>query len=135
MEKKEINIDKLINYWTESSDNDYKTMMDMYKTKHFHQSLFIGHLVIEKLSKAVYVKKKEDYPPLIHDLRRLLEKAEINLTEKQVITFDTISRFNINARYDDYKQRFYKLCTEEFTSNWINEINTIREWIKNTLLK
>ncbi len=97
--------------------------------------MFIGHLVIEKLSKAVYVKKKEDYPPLIHDLRRLLEKAEINLTEKQVITFDTISRFNINARYDDYKQRFYKLCTEEFTSNWINEINTIREWIKNTLLK
>ncbi len=36
MENKEINIDKLINYWTESSDNDYKTMMDMYKTKHFH---------------------------------------------------------------------------------------------------
>lgn len=135
MGKKEINIDKLINYWTESSDNDYKTMMDMYKTKHFHWSLFIGHLVIEKLSKAVYVKKIEDYPPLIHDLRRLLEKAEINLTEKQIITFDTISRFNINARYDDYKQRFYKLCTEEFTINWINEINTIREWIKNTLLK
>ena len=108
-------------------------MMDLYKTKHYHWALFLGHLVLEKLSKAVYVKEKEDYPPLIHDLRRLLEKADMKLTENQRIKLDTISRFNINARYDDYKQRFYNLCTEDFTENWINEINTLRKWIKSML--
>ncbi len=134
MAEKEVDIEKLIKYWAESSDNDYQTMMDMFKTKHYHWSLFIGHLVIEKLSKAVYIKNKKDYPPLIHDLRRILEKAGISLTEEQIVTCDTISRFNINARYDDYKQRFYKLCTEEFTTNWISEIKKTREWIKKMLL-
>jgi hypothetical protein len=30
---------------------------------------------------------------------------------------DEITTFNINARYDNYKQDFHKLCTEEFTKN------------------
>ncbi len=135
MEEKEINVEKIIKHWIESSDKDFQTMEDMYKTKHYHWSLFLGHLVIEKLSKAVYVKNKNKYPPLIHDLRRILEKADITLNQERIVIFDTISRFNINARYDDYKQAFYKLCTKEFTTKWFNEIKKKREWIKNTLLK
>ena len=135
MGNKEIDIENLIKHWIDSSDKDYETMVDMYKTKHYNWSLFLGHLVIEKLSKAVYVKNKKKFPPMIHDLRRIHEKADISLSEEQIIIFDTISRFNINARYDDYKQAFYKLCTKEFTIKWISEIKNIREWIKNTLLK
>ncbi len=37
----------------------------------------MGHLVIEKLLKAVYVKSKKEFPPMIHDLRRICEKADI----------------------------------------------------------
>jgi hypothetical protein len=43
---------------------------------------------------------------------------------------DSISRFNINAWYDDYKQSFYKLCNDEFTAEWIDKIKDCRLWIK-----
>ena len=135
MADNKIETEKMIEYWTNSSDTDFDTMTDMFKTKHYHWSLFIGHLVIEKLSKALYVKLKQDFPPLIHDIRRIQEKAGVSLTKEQIVVFDTISRFNINARYDDYKQRFYKLCTKEFTIKWINEIKETREWIKKMLLE
>lgn len=46
---------------------------------------------------------------------------------------DTITRFNISARYDDYKQSFYKLCTKEFTTVWIANIKDCRLWIKSML--
>ncbi len=62
--------DKLITYWIDSSERDFKTMQDLYQTKNNHWALFMGHLVIEKLSKALFVKNKEDYPPLIHDLSK-----------------------------------------------------------------
>ena len=67
---------------------------------------------------------------MIHDLRRICEKMDFELDLQQVILFDSISRFNINARYDDYKQSFYQLCTEEFTNEWIEKIKDCRIWIK-----
>ena len=42
---------------------------------------------------------------------------------------DEITTFNLNARYDDYKQSFHKLCTIEFTNEWIAKIETIRLWL------
>jgi HEPN domain-containing protein len=122
--------DGLIDYWIESSDKDYKTMIDLYQTKNNHWALFMGHLVIEKLLKALYVKAKNDYPPMIHDLRRLCEKAEFEIDFTMMVILDSISRFNINARYDDYKQTFYHLCTESFTEEWIAKIKECRLWIK-----
>lgn len=125
-----INIELNIKYWVESSDKDFKTMLDLFNTKNNHWSLFIGHLVIEKLLKALYVKSMNELPPLIHDLRRICEKANIDLNDQQKIYFDTVTRFNINARYDDYKQNFYQLCDDEFTKTWIERIKELREWIK-----
>ena len=89
--------------------------------------------MIEKLLKALYVKQKGEYPPLIHDLRRICEKAGVELDMVSKINFDSISRFNINARYDDYKQSFYLLCTESFTEEWIEKIKTSRFSVKKYL--
>lgn len=125
--------ERIINYWIESAEKDFKTMLDLYKTKNNSWSLFMGHLVIEKLLKAQYVKSKGEYPPLIHDLRRLCEKSDIQLDMTTKIILDSISRFNINARYDDYKKSFYLLCTDSFTSEWIEKIKNCRLWIKEML--
>ncbi|WP_369427803.1 HEPN domain-containing protein [Membranihabitans maritimus] len=46
----------MINYWIESSDRDFETMIHLYEKKEYHWSLFIGHLVIKRLLKALIVK-------------------------------------------------------------------------------
>jgi HEPN domain-containing protein len=125
--------DKLAVHWIESSDNDYKTMLDLFDTRNYHWALFIGHLVIEKLLKAYYIRTQETFPPLIHDLKRIGEKAGILLDKDKEIIIETISQFNIRARYDDYKQEFYRLCTREYTVEWIEKIKIIRTWIKTML--
>jgi len=122
MENKDLNKDKLINYWIDGSDDDFETMVVMFDSKRFSWSLFIGHLMIEKLLKAYYVKVKSDYPPFIHNLLRLAEKAGIELTDEQKEQLVTITAFNINARYDDYKMSFTKQCTPEFTAKWIKKL-------------
>lgn len=97
--------------------------------------MFVGHLMIEKLLKAYYVKSKQDFPPFIHNLFRLAELAEIEMTEEQKVFFVTVTAFNINARYDDYKLSFQKMCTLEYTTQWINELKTQRLWIRELLLQ
>jgi HEPN domain-containing protein len=125
--------EKIINHWIEGSDKDFKTMMDLFATQNNSWALFMGHLVIEKLLKAAFVKSNDEFPPMIHDLRRLCEKSNIQLDMNREILLDSISRFNINARYDDYKQSFYKLCTDRFTTEWIEKIKDCRLWIKTML--
>lgn len=103
MENNDLNNDRLIKYWIESSDDDFETMIAMLKSKKYSWSLFIGHLMIEKLLKAYYVKVKSNYPPFIHNLLRLAEKADLELSDDIREQLVTITAFNINARYDDYK--------------------------------
>lgn len=98
-------------------------------------SLFMGHLVIEKLLKAYYVSVKDENYPLIHNLLRISEKSGLSLNEEQQDFFSTVTGFNISARYDDFKQSFYRKCTKEYTSIWIEKITNKRIWIRSQLLK
>ena len=128
-----IDVQSVIYHWVEGSDEDYKTMLDLYRTNNYGWSLFIGHLVIEKLLKAYYVKVNNDYPPMLHDLRRIGEIAGIVFDDTKLTMVETISQFNIRARYDDYKRNFYKLCTNAYTKTWIENITEVRLWIKSML--
>jgi HEPN domain-containing protein len=86
--------------------------------------------MIEKLLKAYFVKEIEEYPPYIHNLLRLSEKAGLNVNDDIKEQLVTITAFNINARYDDYKMSFKKQCTPEFTKHWIEKIKELRIWLK-----
>ena len=130
MADKRPNKDKLIKHWIDGSDDDFETMMAMFDSKRYSWSLFVGHLMIEKLLKAHYVKVKSDYPPLIHNLLRLAEKADLKLQDDRKEQLVTITAFNINARYDDYKMSFRKQCTPDFTAEWIKKLKFLRLWIK-----
>ena len=127
--------EELVNFWIEGSDRDFKTMEHMFESKDYHWSLYVGHLVIEKLLKAYYIKNVEIKHPFIHNLLRLAEKSNLELTDEKRDLLDIINYFNLQGKYADYKKKFYKRCTKEFTITWIEHIKGLREWIKKQLLK
>ncbi|HOJ28325.1 MAG TPA: HEPN domain-containing protein [Spirochaetota bacterium] len=94
MEKKDI-----VKYWKETSDRDYETMLHLFQSKDFHWSLFIGHLVIEKLLKAIFVINNDHniVPPKTHDLLLLAKKAGIETNDEINDMLDFITTFNINC--------------------------------------
>ena len=122
--------DKLIAFWIEGSDDDYDTMIAMYDSERYSWTLFIGHLMIEKLLKAFFIKEKNQHPPYIHNLLRLAEKSGLQLTNTVKEELVTITAFNINARYDDYKMSFQKRCTPDYTKEWLIKLKELRSWIK-----
>lgn len=133
MENEKINIEKIANHWISRSDSDFITMNNLMKSSDYHWALFVGHLVIERLLKAYLVRKTETHAPFTHDLRRLAKLTELQMNNDHKKWLDTISTFNLNARYDDYKQDFYKKCTSDFAATWVSNINTLRTWIKTKL--
>jgi HEPN domain-containing protein len=129
----QIDVAKIVEHWTRTSDDDFKTMLILYNAKSYHWALFMGHIAIEKLLKACYVKKSGTHAPFTHNLYRLAELSNLELSEEQAEWLFRITTFNLNARYDDYKKEFYTLCTPEFTEKWINKIKILQQWIKQIL--
>lgn len=125
----------LMEYWLNSSEEDYNVMKYLYSGKKNSYCLFFGHLVIEKLLKGLYAKNNEENPYTIksHNLLALAEKCNLDLTDEQVEKLQIITQFNISARYDDYKESFNRKCTDEYTSEQIKNIEEVRTWLKNLL--
>lgn len=122
-----------IEYWTLSAELDYRAMNNLYKSKDYVWSLFLGHLVIEKLLKALAVKNNVKDIPKLHDLNKLSKISGLDIEEPLNDTLDEITSFNIETRYPDYKNEFYKKCNEEFCLSSINKINEIRTWLLDQL--
>ena len=50
--------DELIKYWIDASEVDFVAMNNLFNSKDYVWALFLGHLVIEKLIKALAAKNK-----------------------------------------------------------------------------
>lgn len=110
---------EVIGYWLQSSKEDLMAAEELYRAKRYHHALFFLHLAIEKILKGIYVDKNEKSPLPIHNLTRLAEQCDIQLDENSRRELNEITTFNISARYDDYKFKFYKKATKEFAVNWL----------------
>ncbi len=123
-----IDIQKTYNHWITTSDKDYVTMIHLYESK-----ITIGHCLLVRLLKACVVKVTNNHAPFTHDLTKLAYQSGLKFSEEHLDWLDTITTFNLNARYDSYKEAFYRKCTFDFTTEWIDKIKILQSWIKEKL--
>ena len=122
--------EEAVNYWVKSSELDLGAAKDLFKTKHYHHCLFFCHLFVEKILKALTVKNTGENPLPIHKLRLLAKDTGVEFSEEQLKLLDKITDFNIKARYNDVKFKFYKMATKEFTKEYFEKSKGIHQWLK-----
>jgi HEPN domain-containing protein len=120
---------KAVQYRLESSEDDWKVANHLFEKGDYSYLLFFGHLTIEKILKAIYVDKLEEIPPYTHRLVYIAEKVHIKLTTEQLELLETVTDFNIEARYPDEKFSFKKRCTRDFTERYLTKIKEMKEWL------
>jgi HEPN domain-containing protein len=118
-----------VNYWVVSAENDWRVVGHLFEKEDYPYALFFAHLSLEKLLKAVFVKKFDEPPPLTHRLVALAEKAEVRVTAEQLELLEIVTDFNLEARYPDEKFSFFKKCTARFTRNYLIKIEEFRKWL------
>jgi len=123
MTEKEIK--NAIEYWKNVAEHDHKTMEYLFKGKEYSNTLFFGHIVLEKVLKGLFVKKLGEQPPFTHDLVRLEELTGLGLSKKDIIFLNDVNEFNIRARYPEKKLAFYKKCTLKYTKENLEKIENL----------
>ena len=123
-----------IKYWLDSAEHDLETLTTLYEAGKYDWALFIGHLVLEKLLKAIYVKNNGNkIPPKLHNLVRLAEESHMGIDENKKVILDKINDFNLEVRYPEYKNEFYKTCTKEFAEENVKRIKELYQWLKSQI--
>ncbi|OGU12726.1 MAG: hypothetical protein A2X61_10045 [Ignavibacteria bacterium GWB2_35_12] len=124
-----------IEYWINSAEEDWKAVYSLLKGKNYVQALFFGHLVLEKISKAIWVKHNEsNIPPKIHNILKLLSQTPVNLNQEQQEYLIEVNKFQLEGRYPDYLNNIFKICTLEYTENSLKKIDEIRVCLIKNLL-
>lgn len=118
----DLQVKKIVVYWKKTAEYDSEIMDSLFKSKKYYGALFFGHIVLEKIMKALVVQKTKQQAPYVHDLVRLGEIAGIKLSKEEIKLLKEVNNFNIRTRYPDYKLRFYKLCTKKFAGDYLNRI-------------
>lgn len=128
-----MTINEQVEYWIRLSEADIPVAESLFQNKHFTWSLFIGHLILEKVIKAAFIKDNLKQPPKTHDLVKLIESTKIKINKVQKDFLDTVNDFNIEARYPDEKMSLAEICTENFTEKYLMEIKELHKWIKSQI--
>lgn len=117
-------------FWVNSASHDWEVVNTLYDAGKYMHCLFFAHLTIEKLIKAHWVMDNdEDYPPRVHNLEYLLNQTNLELKPRMADELRIITAWYIEGRYQDYRDRFYKLCTKGYTKEKLKNVKEIREWL------
>ena len=119
--------------WLDGAHEAWDTAQKLMAVKKYDHSLFFIHLALEKIIKAVFIKKKDTFPPLIHDLAKLASASGISLSRQQKFQLAEATEFNISGRYEDYKFKLYKKATPEFAKNWHQTAKALLTYFKKEL--
>lgn len=116
-------------FWLISAENDWEVAGHLFEKGDYSYALFFGHLTLEKMLKAYFVLIHGGTPPLTHRLVFLAEKSGLALTSEQQELLETVTDFNLEARYPDEKFSFKKRCTREFALHYLDCIREMKAWI------
>ena len=111
-----------IQFWSKQVDADFDCANVLYLAGHFAQSLFWAHLVLEKLSKALWIKANEgNTPPFVHNLLRLITLSNAAFTEEQLLFFNEMNMFQTKGRYPDYAENLEEIITKDICEEYLNK--------------
>ena len=125
-----------VDYWLRSVAENMKDMRAAINGKRRTNAMFCGHLAVEKTLKALCaVRGITIYRE--HNLLKLAKEAGLiaALTTAQQEDLLTITSFNIEARYDDFKLRFYAMCTPKYVNAWSKKITMWYKELKTIILQ
>ena len=131
--KKNIDVEKVKRFWVEEAEESLRVAEHLVEREDFSYALFFGHLALEKMIKGVCVGRRKEHAPPVHNLVRLAGVADIELDEETKKALVTITGFNVESRYPDFKRTFRTKCTQAFTAEQMKEIKRILEWLRSLL--
>lgn len=129
-------MNKTTENWLAGSKYDFKTAESLLKTKRYVYVIFMCHLSLEKILKAIYTEQTNKIPPRTHSLDRLLDLCDIVLCTKYDRFFREISEQSVPTRYPEDLAVLGLKLNYKMVKNILSQTKELLQWLKqNSILK
>lgn len=106
----------------------------MFKAGRYLYVVFMCHLAIEKMLKAILAQKHpEDTPPKVHNLIHLAKKTALDLPDPLRDFFQRIDNVSVATRYPEDLRTLSKEFNQETAKRILNETKRPIKWLKQQL--
>lgn len=119
--------------WLRQAEYDLETAEAMFKAKRFIYTVFMCHLAIEKMLKALYTKAFEKSPSKTHDLIYLFQKIEMKTTKQYLDFLKSLNDLSVLSRYPDELERLMSQFTESRTQGILEKTKEVFLWLRKRL--
>jgi HEPN domain len=93
-----FDIQKTVQYWIEGAVYDIEVAEALFEKEKYPYALFMGHLALEKLLKALVVRATKNHAPHTHSLPLLAQKTGLKMPQKTVRALARFMEFHFEAR-------------------------------------
>ena len=119
-----------IAYWQDTAAFDWPAVQRMMQAGDYVHGLFFAHLVIEKLSKAHWVKDNADnIPPKIHNIIKLWAATRLTPTAEHIAMATELNNYQLEGRYPEYMRQLYSGTTPANAQQLFTDVNILRTWL------
>lgn len=116
--------------WIDSSDYDFTTAEHMLQTGRYIYVVFMCHLAMEKLLKAIVHEMTGNLPPQTHDLIYLLKLADVHMPDHLLEFMGKINSASIVTRYPEDLSRILSAYPLAVARDYFNQSREVLEWLR-----
>lgn len=121
-----LNIDALVADWKADSLSSWDDARYLIDDKRITLGLFALHLSLEKVLKTHVIKQTRALAPKIHDLVRLAQLAQVDLSSDQI---DFLSRMNFYAIHGRYLGAKFPIPSQQTAKEYLRIAKELMEWL------
>lgn len=116
--------------WIKTSEYDIKTALAMLKAGRYIYVIFMCHLSLEKILKAIINEKIKKMPPKTHSLLYLVELTDMKLPEKYKDLVADLNLLSVPTRYPEDINKLSKQFDKKNTSDIYSKTKRLILWVK-----
>jgi HEPN domain-containing protein len=115
--------------WIEQARYDLDTARAMLKSGRYLYVLFCCQQAVEKMLKAIIVRRTKDFPPRVHNLLRLAEIASIKMEPASEDLLGELSGYYIQSRYPEEIESLAQAAESEIAQDALDKTEEVIEWL------
>ncbi len=127
-------MNQVVALWLERAEYDWETATLMMSHGRYLYVAFMCQQAIEKILKGLIQKKTDKLPPYTHNLVALAESCSASFSEEQLDFLALLTRYYLNTRYPDYKQKLVKEMNRNKAGEILRKSEDIYQCLKKELV-